>query len=479
MATREPSLEVSLYCIDVYPDRSCIEPIPPASIAQPLLEFTCKTFNVDKEGQVVEEAVDGLLWSEDTLEGEVGLRDSLLISTGLVSSLATKLREDGFEVEIHDHRQYGDRFEVAEKIVRQAGGEERAVIASVRAEPRGQIEVTGSTQAYELMALIMRLYPAARTLIPVTTNSHARAVRERLRRLTQRPIQVRLPGRPLQRGRTVVAPYASLNSCDGSDWDLILIPDATSVTNQQATRVMGGISLDNTRIYAFVGLRRSTNKRNAMRLEAIAGPVIHKQLPDKVGVRVLAVPTPECRRTDNPKGLAFKKAAYWENERRNEFVAAVAMAFQQGSVKRLKRYGVPVRRGVPQIRGGQEPRVVVLVESTVHADQIAKWLPGWEVQTQEAAAETYEGCADIITTEVAAAKHGLPGDVVIVASGEATGLNPPNFPPEMWNDDELDVLVVDFTDDFDPEAEDRFARRRRDYRHYGWEEIGSEAPGSQ
>ena len=73
-----------------------------------------------------------------------------------------------------------------------------------------------------------------------------------------------------------------------------------------------------------------------------------------------------------------------------------------------------------------------------------------------------------IMTVSAAAEYGLAGDVIVIASGELTPEVARGFPPERETVVDDDVLVVDFTDNFDQVAERRARDRVAAGIRHGW-----------
>ena len=73
-----------------------------------------------------------------------------------------------------------------------------------------------------------------------------------------------------------------------------------------------------------------------------------------------------------------------------------------------------------------------------------------------------------IVTVTAAEQEGLQGDVLIVASGEPARMPLRDFQPRFRNRKDRDVLVIDFTDEFDAQAKQNSQNRERVYVRRGW-----------
>ena len=144
--------------------------------------------------------------------------------------------------------------------------------------------------------------------------------------------------------------------------------------------------------------------------------------PEHAGVRVLWLPTPECPAIDkDATALEFKRRAYWHNDRRNDYIAAVARAFDSMDAGKLRKYGVPFRDGQPAMRNAPKSIIMVLAASTEQGRELLKRLPGWKLFTAVRRQRQQGGRSRpaAIVTETRAAKSTIDADVLIRAGGSA------------------------------------------------------------
>ena len=202
------------------------------------------------------------------------------------------------------------------------------------------------------------------------------------------------------------------------------------------------------------------------------GQVVHRLGPAKAGIRVLWLPTPECSTiAKDAVALEFKRRAYWHNDRRNDYIAAVARAFDSMDAGKLRKYGVLFRGGQPALRNAPESVIVVMVASTEQGRELAKRLPGWKLVSAVAGSGSKEvESARSIVTEWKASKSTIDADVIIRAGGSAgigcfKGLAPLDDAQSKW-----EMSLVDFEDEFDRRAVRDRAWRRREYELLGWDD---------
>ena len=78
--------------------------------------------------------------------------------------------------------------------------------------------------------------------------------------------------------------------------------------------------------------------------------------------------------------LARKRLSYWHDGPRNDLLATVAIAFRAGDQETLWRSGLCLADGYDIGTVGEGDRVVTLLaESTEHAEELLKRLPGWSL----------------------------------------------------------------------------------------------------
>ena len=180
-------------------------------------------------------------------------------------------------------------------------------------------------------------------------------------------------------------------------------------------------------------------------------------------------------------GLERKRATYWGNASRNDFVATIARAFSACDEQALWGCGLLLADG-----GGitltSRPGVTVLVESAEHARELVQRLPGWElldaVPTQPGARPAFpkdpfrlRPLDRVIVTALAAARLEVVDTDLVLRAGPEPPLELPGFPPRSMGPRRL-VLLVDVADDGDGMARAAVGRRLRDYAARGWASVG-------
>ena len=451
--------------MDIHDGTTLVEPLPPWELNS-AMSYIRLGIEVLDDGRLQEERISMQLW-------EVDIQGRLVISTGQYQSLAARLRRLGYRVTINDHRQFDSRFTTDESVCEEANLGEEALLRAVKAEPRGTIDVETDKALIASMALLIRYYRHARVLVLAATNSRVRDIRWHLAEELGEVVNLRLPGREPPKTRIVVSTFRPMPSEEEASWDLILLPDLADSTGDIATFYFAGSrghveGQCSRRIYGFLRRGQKLTRRTELRMECMAGPCILRVHPRRVGIQLLCIETPSCRKIGCAGGVEFKQEAYWQNQRRNEFATSVAKGFATGNIERLNKYGVKIRHGTPVIRGGSKPEVTILVESQQHAQELAERLPGWSVHALQRRPHPHSDQRMRIMTVSAAAEYGLAGDVIVIASGELTPEVARGFPPERETVVDDDVLVVDFTDNFDQVAERRARDRVAAGIRHGW-----------
>jgi hypothetical protein len=177
--------------------------------------------------------------------------------------------------------------------------------------------------------------------------------------------------------------------------------------------------------------------------------------------------------------LERKRAAYWGNAARNDFIATAARAFSECDEQALWACGLLLADGGIPLTG--RPGVTVLVESAEHARELLQRLPGWEVLD---AVPTPPGARPAfpktpfklrpldrtVVTSLAAARLATLDVDVLVRAGPECPLELAGFPPHSAGPRR--VLLVAVADDGDGLARAAVGRRLRDYAGRGWASVG-------
>jgi len=470
-AGKPPSVQIGIFSM-----AALIDPAVP--LLDPHLTYRRKWFEQGGRTGYQGHEEDFVLWQFD-------VHDRMAVPVGLLPRVLRVLAEHGYEVTVTDHRKFKDNFQIDTKFAKSLRPEDQPLVEAVRQNPLGQIEVEDFADMIEKMRLIVNLHPKAHVLIPVATRKTAWKVQDGLFNEDAGWGVHLLGGKegwPREPYRCMVCTFSRLQTCHTEDWEIVLLPDplgAIGDRNSEAmARLHGNFNTKNHRVYSFVQSGLRLGRRDRIRLELLSGQIIHRLGPKQAGIRVLWLPTPACSAIDkDATALEFKRRAYWRNDRRNDYVAAVARAFDSMDAGKLRKYGVPFSGGQPALRNAPESVVVVLVASTEQGRELAKRLPGWKLVSAVAGSGSKEvESARSIVTETRASKSTIDVDVLIRAGGSAGTGCFKGLAPLADAQTKRDVILVDFEDQFDRRAVRDRASRRREYELLGWDD---EEPGGK
>jgi hypothetical protein len=174
--------------------------------------------------------------------------------------------------------------------------------------------------------------------------------------------------------------------------------------------------------------------------------------------------------------LERKRAAYWLNQPRNDFLATVVAALSAGDREALWGCGLLLADKDANLLG-DGPAVTVLVESTEHGGELLRRLPGWDLVSEVPGAASAPNPwklrpldRTVLTYRAAVRRKRLDTDVLVVAGAEwPAEVN--GFPPRGPGAGR-EVVVIDLADDFDNNAKEATRRRLRDYAFRGWVSAG-------
>ena len=277
----------------------------------------------------------------------------------------------------------------------------------------------------------------------------------------------------------VVAPYTYT---DPAGWDVVVLADAHDVANRGAFGKVDRLLNAPLRVYALVPPGGCRGPLARMAVLHAAGPVVRRLGPEPAAVKVTVCRPATLPAARDLAGLAYKRAAYWHNDRRNAAVADVAVAWAAGDVAGLWGHGLlDEPRDLPRWFGGR-PRVVVLAEGVEQGMAIVGRLPGWVLRAERqgsgagrpGASFSAGGAGEVVTVTYAARRGVGDADVLVRADG---GGGPPaakDFPPEGAGGTERRVFLVDFDDDFDAPARHDTRRRLAGYAARGWDVPASQ-----
>jgi hypothetical protein len=396
---------------------------------------------------------------------------------GFVPRIASTLQANGHTVLVTDHRIRNPRLRANAALLASVGPEERAFLEAVDRAPLGQVAVRTPQDVARLTALLQQFYPEARIAVAATTRHAVGQTRRQLAR------QLSLVDRPTASGSApFVGTYWALGDFNRLDLDILLLADGLDLSRRKPAWCVAWPR--DVRRYAFLRPDTQLGQRTRLVLEAWCGPLIYRAPAAKgpqARVRVVTAHAPPVAVPRGLSGLARKRAA-WHNPARNDMVTELARAFAAGDHASVWRYGLFLRDGDRywfDAYAGQR-RVAVMVEGTEHAQELQQRLPGWGVVHAIPSADALDGApvgpdrnnsaADkphTIITSLAAARNGMPGDVVVVGSGQVPQQLAEPWPPAP--EPGREVLLVDLLDDADEDAREATRTRLRDYRARGWQ----------
>jgi hypothetical protein len=411
---------------------------------------------------------------------------ALWVPAGLAHLVVAKLEAAGCCVRVEHYYTLDERARPSAAILEAATGPDRDLLAAVVREPRGLIQARGVADVVRRVALLCRLFPDARVMIALNGS------REKLRRLRRR-LQQAGAGRvdvlghygwPWRDGRLLcsLADLGASGKARHRDFDVVILPEALQVLAPEHSEAM--LRLHHHRVYGFVPVHASVSGRARLKLQALVGPLIHRAADprgDPAEVVVHWCQPPWAPPAGDVTALERKRAAYWGNAGRNDLIATVARAFSACDEQALWGCGLLLADdgGTPPT---SRPAVTVLVESTEHARELLRLLPGWEVldavPTPPGARPAFpkdpfrlRPLDKVIVTVLAAARLVTLDTDVLVRAGPECPLELAGFPPRSAGPRR--VLLVDVADDGDGLARAAVGRRLRDYAARGWASTGA------
>jgi hypothetical protein len=441
---------------------------PPVPLLKPLIEYTAFAF--EPAGPTGHRRAE-----QNVQVATTDFRGRLAFPAGLLPRCQAELEANGYEVEIEDCRRFGPRFEIDDQFVAEADDVARPLLEALAHQPLGQVEVHGGiTDTVEKIALVRKLFPRARLVVAAAARRQVWKYWRSLEDVLDEPVGLRCTGHRRAGKRCWVTTHQQLGDV-AAKAHILLLPDAGQAAGDVGAKAVAEAGVP--RVYAFVPVGERLDRRTRIRLEGMAGPVIHRLGPPRAGVNVLLVKSPGGTKltAKGETGLEWKRAAYWGNKSRNKAVVAAVRAFSEGIAEELRRLGLaPGREGLKS--GFEQARVVVLVESAEHGRNLVQMLPGAllvdAVPREKGGKEAdtdYGPKVPLIITATAAGKKGITANILVCATGGASPLAVKDFPPAADDvEDGRDVLLVDFDDSFDKAAMDDTASRLHDYEARGF-----------
>ena len=396
----------------------------------------------------------------------IDLKGRLRVPAGMLPRALGLLAADKRRVEVEDQRRPGRRLGVDEEAHARLDAEGRSLVDSLAAAPQGQVEVRDAAAAIRACVAICAAFREARVAVAVATRRDARTLRHKLADALGEPVGLAMTGPcRIKLDRCVVGSYPNIPRRDAGYWDILLLPRGVELGGDAVVWMVP--EMHARRIYALVEPRHRADRRVALRLEQIAGAVVHaaEASPAPPGVVMIPMPVPPASHGDSP--LDTKRKLYWHHDARNRRVVEVAMAIAAGDRRAASRLGVPA--AAVKMSGDHRRRVAILVESTEHGRVLLARIPGATMHATSSGTHP-ENPADTnapksvipdIVTAAYADRHGVDADVVVRSTG---GVDPLRVHAPSASGARRVAVVVDCDDRHHPRAVADTRRRVADYR---------------
>lgn len=429
----------------------------------PALEYQRRRFEVDGP----------LGWMEseqiETLYG-FDFRGRPAVPVGLLARLKRVLREHGYRVMIDDQRK--TKMPLDPIVLASLQGRERALVRAMAKQPMGRIEVASDERATCVFSMLNEAFPDTRFVVAAASTDRAVTLWNLLHKAIEEKPGLAVPGRRFTGERWAVGTPWKLAAGVRPD-DVLLLPDAEKAVGDRVVEWV--IRMEFERCYAFVRPGRQYDRRVQLRLEQLAGPLIHRVAWPRVPVHVAMLPSPIGPiSTGAGTALSQKRERYWLHAARNDYIAHVAKSVAARHPDELCRLGLA--DFIDNATGDRLTRVAVIVECPQHGREIATRLPGWPLLSamRIPAEDRDQGCEpalNVIATTTIARERGIRADVVIRATGTEWPLRIKNFQPKLDKQNVDGVVLIDFQDDFHPGAIRDAERRQADYLRRGYQIV--------
>ena len=408
--------------------------------------------------------------------------DTLHFPLNMLAQVEATLRQAGFQVEVGPSPQVNCHFPVDRDLLNSVSYDEKRMLEAVLGHRAGIIEIDRPNDPAHTIGLICRLWPMARILIPVPTQNQVSALFEQLRPILGDQVQTFKTWKWNSAHRCLICSLKLADCANELDWHVVLHPNPLPAVAK--SHEPGCATFVNRRHYGFLPRGTVLDKRMALTLGPFFGDCIYRALDPRghaANVEIIWLTAPWSPRSGTYDALERKRRHLWNNDVRNDYVAAVARAVGAADPAALAKLGFPLDHHI--IRAdGIKPRTTILVESTAHGQELVRRLPGWKLwsmtpadrQRREHDAEQMWDCCDarrldqkILTLLVASQIKTLTTDVLIRADGASGPLNLPGFPPRM-SQPGSEVTLIDLADDFDSAAVAATRQRQAGYADQGW-----------
>ena len=266
--------------------------------------------------------------------------ETVLIPAGCVDRVDDHLRQSGYQVSVRDHRNIADLILDEETCV-EVDRWFQGLPEDLGSACGGTLLADRGFHRNKAIAAISYLLRDEKVFVACSTRERTHKVARAMDPWVQSVACVH--GRNWRSGeRVVCGTFASLDSSDPQDWDVILYEDALEATakaNHDARRRYGW-----HRVYAFASPGDVNNHKNKLLTELLAGPIINP--PDTRA----AVSNVTFARYEAPSVSAAKKDPMRDNmllinnDHRNQAIASIAEALVNKDMASLWRFGLFLNR---------------------------------------------------------------------------------------------------------------------------------------
>ena len=366
------------------------------------------------------------------------------------------------------------------------------IIAHLMVLSRGVIVApTGFGKTF-LELVLCGLYPKANIVIAVPGRALVKDTHGRLAAVF--PDVGLVMGGVYSPARVTVTTYDSILKTPVHKCDILLVDECHKAAAPQMAAALAKIS-EPTKVFGFTASPEGRSDGAELVTESLIGPVVYRVKYDaaaeagivsNIKVVALSLPDTACPMFSHKvrTTVAKKRWCYWLNSRRNRLFALAIP-------KLAEKYEL-----------GEDPQVLVLVDTLAHAVALKKHLPDYELMyssgssaqiadysedlpegtvalTEAKRAEMLANFSDGTLRKVIATGCWGTGvdfkflDILVYASGAPGSITATQWPGRNSRKYEGKKfgLVVDCDDKFDPWAVQRASSRFRCYKKNGWEVI--------
>lgn len=374
-----------------------------------------------------------------------------LLPQGLVPDIVECLRELGYDVTIRDHREDSERWVRHDQWKKYVPKKEWKLLDAVAEQKALRVVGRGNDDIAESIAAVARAYPNAKIAVAVPTYKLLARITRRLNSSIREPLGL-YTAKKKQAGRISVGLIGQFPRGNKGEFDLLVLPYAENTLSDNAVEII--TSGQFRRILSFTRSRTTSDQNINQRLFILAGsvwPAERVRVPitavflDTHGTRPTAKKNAEKAKAEKMNAYEEKKQLYWHNTRRNKRIAEVAKCLVQAKKKAVRSI-VNDTDLVKEIVCAAKTGVAILVETPVHARELAKLLPGWVTWTtsQDECPKRKSGFG-VISTELAARETVISAGILIRAAGTKFPLPNIDWP---WVGDVEEGVLIDFSDKY-------------------------------